>query len=349
MSTITDFDGDLACGDLADIEGSYATDFGLVVIDPEKHQMCACLMDQVFDLIEYPNGWFGLSTATGLSPSLPKGQGILTLEARAEGGRDAVRFSTRASAESLRLEGLPEASLRAALAGTPDAVEITELVLDAAGGRLEGRGEIRPPGKGASSFRLAWKDFDLARLRGFVPKLPALAAVVEGEVVANWDDWRPESVRAEGRGIIRAPTSPAGKAGAPAVAPTVPPATNAAFRSAYGRLPWPTSGRVVRGYGIGKDPLTGESTRNTGVDIEAAYGTPFRAVYAGTVHQAGFIRGFGHFLSDTLPEADDRSWAISQVIEVEAPEAVEMLQKAMAGLLGEAPRRARRAAGAQGE
>lgn len=63
----------------------------------------------------------------------------------------------------------------------------------------------------------------------------------------------------------------------------------------------------------------------------------------------GFIRGFGHFISDTLPEADDRSWAISQVIEVEAPEGIEMLQKAMAGLLGEAPRRPRRAAGAQGE
>ena len=63
----------------------------------------------------------------------------------------------------------------------------------------------------------------------------------------------------------------------------------------------------------------------------------------------GFIRGFGHFISDTLPEADDRSWAISQVIEVEAPEGVEMLQKAMAGLLGEVPRRTRRAAGAMGE
>ncbi len=63
----------------------------------------------------------------------------------------------------------------------------------------------------------------------------------------------------------------------------------------------------------------------------------------------GFIRGFGHFVSETLPEAADRSWAISQVIEVEAPEGVEMLQKAMAGLLGEAPRRARRAAGAMGE
>lgn len=63
----------------------------------------------------------------------------------------------------------------------------------------------------------------------------------------------------------------------------------------------------------------------------------------------GFIRGFGHVLADTLPEASDRSWAVSQVIEVEAPEAVEMLQKAMAGLLGEAPRRARRNTGTTGE
>lgn len=63
----------------------------------------------------------------------------------------------------------------------------------------------------------------------------------------------------------------------------------------------------------------------------------------------GFVRGFGHVLADTLPEASDRSWAISQVIEVEAPEAIEMLQKAMAGLLGEAPRRARRSAGTTGE
>lgn len=63
----------------------------------------------------------------------------------------------------------------------------------------------------------------------------------------------------------------------------------------------------------------------------------------------GFVRGFGHVVAVTLPRAGDRSWAISQVIEVEAPEAVETLQKAMAGLLGETPRRARRAAGAMGE
>jgi hypothetical protein len=82
----------------ASIEGSYATDFGLVVIDPEKHQLCACLMDQVFDLIEYPDGWFGLSTATVSSPSLPDAMGPLAgARFRAEqiGGREVIVATTR--------------------------------------------------------------------------------------------------------------------------------------------------------------------------------------------------------------------------------------------------------------
>lgn len=83
---------------LAGIEGSYATDFGLVVIDPEKHQMCACLMEQVFDLTEYPDGWFGLSTATVSSPSLPDAMGPLAdARFRAEqiGGREVIVAATR--------------------------------------------------------------------------------------------------------------------------------------------------------------------------------------------------------------------------------------------------------------
>lgn len=63
----------------------------------------------------------------------------------------------------------------------------------------------------------------------------------------------------------------------------------------------------------------------------------------------GFVRAFGHAVSETMAVERDRRDAISQVIEVEAPEAVEMLGRAMAGLLGEAPRRARRAATASGE
>jgi hypothetical protein len=63
----------------------------------------------------------------------------------------------------------------------------------------------------------------------------------------------------------------------------------------------------------------------------------------------GFLRCLGHLVADTMAP-HDRTWAVSQVIEVEAPEAVEMLQRAMSGLLDPAPRRhARGAAGARGE
>jgi len=62
----------------------------------------------------------------------------------------------------------------------------------------------------------------------------------------------------------------------------------------------------------------------------------------------GFLRCFGHCVAATM-SGHDQSWAVSQVIEAEAPAAVEMLQKAMAGLLDPAPPRARRAAGTPGE
>jgi len=76
-------------------------------------------------------------------------------------------------------------------------------------------------------------------------------------------------------------------------APRASSGTNASFRSAHGRLPWPTTGRVVRPFGWHQDPLTGDTNRSNGLAIEAAYGTPFRAVFPGIVKQAGFIRGYG--------------------------------------------------------
>ncbi|MFH1466002.1 MAG: peptidoglycan DD-metalloendopeptidase family protein [Pseudomonadota bacterium] len=70
------------------------------------------------------------------------------------------------------------------------------------------------------------------------------------------------------------------------------PSTNASFRAAHGKLPWPTTGTVRQGFGWVQDP-SGQTSRSDGVLIEAAYGTPFRAVFAGEVKQAGFIRWYG--------------------------------------------------------
>ena len=56
-----------------------------------------------------------------------------------------------------------------------------------------------------------------------------------------------------------------------------------------------------------------------------------------------FLRYLGHRVADVM-EQQDKTWAVSQVIEVEAPEAAETLQRGMAGLLGLTPGRRERGA-----
>jgi hypothetical protein len=61
-----------------------------------------------------------------------------------------------------------------------------------------------------------------------------------------------------------------------------------------------------------------------------------------------FIRCLGHKVAAVMEESE-RTWAVSQVIDSEAPEAVELLTRAMTGLTDASPRRARAAAGTRGE
>lgn len=70
----------------------------------------------------------------------------------------------------------------------------------------------------------------------------------------------------------------------------------AVFRGLRGRLPRPASGPVVRGFGPGSDPVSGERFDNLGVDIAAPLGSPFRAVADGTVTRSGYTRGYGQMV-----------------------------------------------------
>lgn len=70
----------------------------------------------------------------------------------------------------------------------------------------------------------------------------------------------------------------------------------AQFRTAKGRLPMPVAGSLVGTFGPATDPVTGEVVQNLGVDISAPLGTPFRAVYGGTVTRSGYVRGYGQMV-----------------------------------------------------
>jgi septal ring factor EnvC (AmiA/AmiB activator) len=63
-----------------------------------------------------------------------------------------------------------------------------------------------------------------------------------------------------------------------------------AFR---GSLPWPVSGRVLAVFGRRKHPRFDTYTIHNGLEIEAAPGTPVRAVHEGVVAYADRFRGYG--------------------------------------------------------
>ncbi len=61
-----------------------------------------------------------------------------------------------------------------------------------------------------------------------------------------------------------------------------------------------------------------------------------------------FIRCLGHKVAAVMEE-HEQTWAVSQVIDSEAPEAVELLARAMTGLTDASPRQSRAAATTRGE
>jgi murein DD-endopeptidase MepM/ murein hydrolase activator NlpD len=56
---------------------------------------------------------------------------------------------------------------------------------------------------------------------------------------------------------------------------------------------WPVEGRVGSSFGEREDPFNGEGRFHSGIDIEAAYGTPVRATADGEVSSAEMAAGYG--------------------------------------------------------
>jgi septal ring factor EnvC (AmiA/AmiB activator) len=68
------------------------------------------------------------------------------------------------------------------------------------------------------------------------------------------------------------------------------------FGHLRGRLPWPTEGRIIAGFGAQVHPRFGTRTFRNGVDIEANGGHEVAAVYAGHVIYTGWFKGYGNLI-----------------------------------------------------
>jgi len=59
---------------------------------------------------------------------------------------------------------------------------------------------------------------------------------------------------------------------------------------------WPVEGRLMSSFGGRTDPFSGEGSIHTGVDLEAAMGTPVRAAADGIIVQADWEGGYGRLI-----------------------------------------------------
>jgi len=68
------------------------------------------------------------------------------------------------------------------------------------------------------------------------------------------------------------------------------------FGALKGRLPRPSEGRIAVGFGAVEHPTFHTVTEHKGVDLDAPAGAEVRAVAAGKVAYAGWMRGYGNLL-----------------------------------------------------
>ncbi len=74
-----------------EMAGNYATDFGLISIRPKDAKLCACIVDETFDLIPYPNGRFGIGqSARGSLPPSVKPLAQMRFQTQQVDGREVV-------------------------------------------------------------------------------------------------------------------------------------------------------------------------------------------------------------------------------------------------------------------
>jgi septal ring factor EnvC (AmiA/AmiB activator) len=110
-----------------------------------------------------------------------------------------------------------------------------------------------------------------------------------------------------------------------------PPAVG--FGALRGRLPWPTDGKIVTGFGAQVHPRFGTRTFRNGVDIEAAVGREVAAVHGGHVIYTGWFKGYGNLI--IVDHGNEYYTLYAHIAEIEAKEGDDVRQGQRIGTVGD--------------
>jgi septal ring factor EnvC (AmiA/AmiB activator) len=116
-----------------------------------------------------------------------------------------------------------------------------------------------------------------------------IAALIQGQV--RRDEQRRRAQQAE-----KGSAGSRSKRGAAESAPSLADAGPLPERGVFGRrtLPWPTTSRsIAQGYGMYRNPQTGTTLENPGIDIRSKVGSGVEAVASGKVSTVTWLPGYG--------------------------------------------------------
>ena len=105
------------------------------------------------------------------------------------------------------------------------------------------------------------------------------------------------------------------------------------FGALKGRLPWPTEGRIVTGFGAQVHPRFGTRTFRNGVDIEAAVGREVLAVHGGHVIYTGWFKGYGNLI--IMDHGNEYYTLYAHIADIEAKEGEDVRQGQRIGTVGD--------------
>ena len=100
-----------------------------------------------------------------------------------------------------------------------------------------------------------------------------------------------------------------------------------------GRIPWPVSGKIMLAFGKSRNKELNEMVENTGIQIAAPQGTPFKAVAKGKVRYADWFKGYGKLV--ILDHGKGYYSLYAQAAELSVAEGMEVAQGQILGTVGD--------------
>ncbi len=100
-----------------------------------------------------------------------------------------------------------------------------------------------------------------------------------------------------------------------------------------GKIPWPVSGTIIQFFGKSKNAQFKEVVDNTGIQIQAPEGTPFKAVADGKVRFADWFKGYGKLV--ILDHGEGYYSLYAQAAELNVTEGQTVLAGEILGTVGD--------------